>query len=110
MRSMTPIYDLNTSGLRIYTTIDSRMQRYQEDALKEHMKQQQKLFDEHWKGRNPWSYENGKEIPGFITTAAKRSPHFISLKRDLGEEAAWKIMRKPYKMKVFTWNGEKEMT
>jgi penicillin-binding protein 1A len=102
-------YDLNTSGLRIYTTIDSRMQRYQEDALKEHMKQQQKLFDAHWKGRNPWSYENGKEIPGFITTAAKRSPHFISLKRDLGEEEAWKIMRKPYKMKVFTWDGEKEM-
>jgi penicillin-binding protein 1A len=77
--------DLYTSGLRIYTTIDSRMQRYQEAALTEHMKTQQKLFDEHWKGRNPWTFDNGKEIPGFITTAAKRSPHFISLKRDLEE-------------------------
>jgi penicillin-binding protein 1A len=102
--------DLYTSGLRIYTTIDSRIQRYQEEALTEHMKQQQKLFDEHWKGRKPWTYDNGKEIPGFITTAARRSPHFISLKRDLGEEEAWKIMKRPYKMKVFSWNGEKEVT
>ena len=43
-------FDLYTSGLRIYTTIDSRMQRYAEEAVKEHMKQQQKLFFEHWKG------------------------------------------------------------
>ncbi len=102
-------YDLYTSGLRIYTTIDSRMQRYMEDAVFEHMKQQQQLFDEHWKGRNPWIDRNGKEIPGFLETAAKRSPRFISLKKDLGEEEAWKVMKKPYKMKVFTYEGEKEV-
>ncbi len=102
--------DLHTSGLRIHTTIDSRMQQYQEEALTEHMKQQQKLFDEHWKGRNPWVDDRGKEMPGFIEKAVTRLPHFISLKNLLGEEAAWKIMRRPYKMKVFSWNGEKEVT
>lgn len=102
--------DLYTSGLRIYTTIDSRMQRYQEEAMREHMKAQQKLFDDHWKGRDPWIDANGKEIPGFVNRAVRMSSHFISLKRDLGEEEAWRIMRKPYKMKVFSWDGEREIT
>lgn len=103
-------FDLYTSGLRIYTTIDSRMQVYQEEALKEHMKQQQKLFDDHWKGRNPWIDAEGKEIKGFVERAVRMSPHFISVKKDLGEEEAWKAMRKARKMKVFSWEGEKEMT
>jgi penicillin-binding protein 1A len=103
-------FDLYTSGLKIYTTIDSRMQRYQEEAVRDHMKQQQKLFDDHWRGRNPWIDANGKEIGGFLERAVKMSPHFISLKSDLGEEEAWKAMRRPRKMKVFSWEGEKEIT
>ncbi len=103
-------FDLYTSGLRIYTTIDSRMQNYAEAAMEEHMKVQQKLFLDHWKGRNPWIDENGKEIKNFLDRAVRVSPRFRQLKKDLGEEEAWKIMRKPYKMKVFTWDGEKEMT
>jgi penicillin-binding protein 1A len=101
--------DLYTSGLRIYTTIDSRMQAYQEEALDEHMRHQQKLFDAHWKGRNPWADENGKEIPGFIEKAVRGLPYFNLLKREVGEEEAWKVMRRPYKMKVFSYDGEKEM-
>ena len=103
-------YDLYTSGLRIYTTIDSRMQKYAEEAVTEHMKEQQKLFFEHWKGRNPWIDENGKEIKGFLERAVRVSPRFIALKKEVGEEEAWKIMRTPYKMKVFSWDGEKEVT
>jgi len=103
-------FDLYTSGLRIYTTIDSRMQVYQEQALHDHMKQQQKLFDTHWKGRDPWIDAHGKEIPGFLDRAVRMSPHFISLKNDLGEKEAWRIMRRPYKMKVFSWEGEKLVT
>lgn len=103
-------FDLYTSGLRIYTTIDSRMQEYQEQAMNEHMKVQQKLFDAHWKGRNPWAYPDGKEIPGFIEKAVKSLPYFNVLKREVGEEEAWKVMRRPYKMKVFSYDGEKEVT
>ncbi len=103
-------YDLYTSGLRIYTTIDSRMQSYMEEAVWEHMKTQQALFMEHWKGRNPWIDQNGKEIQGFIERAVRVSPRFINLKKEVGEEEAWKIMRTPYKMKVFSYDGEKTMT
>lgn len=103
--------DLNTSGLRIYTTIDSRMQTYQEQAVAQHMKEQQRLFDDHWKGRNPWIDKEGKEMVGFIDKAVKRSPHFLQLQREVGEEEAWRVMRKPYKMKVFSWDGgEKTVT
>jgi len=102
-------YDLYTSGLRIYTTIDSRMQTYMEAAVWDHMKTQQKLFFEHWKDRNPWTDQNGKEIQGFVERAVRISPRFINLKKELGEEAAWKIMRTPYKMKVFSYDGEKTM-
>lgn len=104
--------DLNlyTSGLRIYTTIDSRMQAYAEEALTRHMKEQQKIFADHWKGRNPWIDEDGREIPGFIKTAVRRLPYFNVLKNKLGEEEAWKVMNRPYKMKVFSWDGEKEVT
>jgi penicillin-binding protein 1A len=106
-------YDLYTSGLRFYTTIDSRMQRYIEQAGLEHMKQQQKLFFEHWKGRNPWTVLEGstfKEDKKYIEKAVRRLPKFIALKEEVGEEEAWKIMRKPYKMKVFSYDGDKEVT
>ncbi|CAG5067471.1 Penicillin-binding protein 1A [Dyadobacter sp. CECT 9623] len=101
--------DLKTSGLRIYTTIDSRLQQHMETAMNEHMREQQRLFDAHWKGRNPWAYPDGREVPGFIEKAVKALPHFIALKKDIGDAEAWKIMRKPYKMKVFSYDGEKEM-
>ncbi|WP_025762260.1 transglycosylase domain-containing protein [Dyadobacter tibetensis] len=103
--------DLYTSGLRIYTSIDSRMQQYQEEAVEEHMRTQQKLFDEHWKGKgDPWRDDSGRELTGFIDRAVRMSGHFISLKRDLGEEQAWKVMKTPRKMKIFTWDGEKTVT
>ncbi|PWJ58231.1 penicillin-binding protein 1A [Dyadobacter jejuensis] len=103
--------DLYTSGLRIYTTIDSRMQQYQEEAVEEHMRTQQKLFDDHWKGQGePWRDDSGREMKGFVDRAVKMSGHFITLKRDLGEEQAWKVMRTPRKMKIFTWDGEKTVT
>ncbi len=104
-------FDLYSSGLRIYTTIDSRLQQYQEEAVEEHMKAQQKLFDEHWKDRGaPWRDDSGHEIKGFLERAVKVSPHFRSLQKDIGEEAAWKVMKTPRKMKVFSWDGEKTVT
>jgi penicillin-binding protein 1A len=101
--------DLKTSGLRIYTTIDSRLQQHMETALNEHMREQQRLFDAHWQGRNPWAYPDGREVPGFIEKAIQSLPHFIALKKEAGEAEAWKAMRRPYKMKVFSYDGEKEL-
>ena len=47
-------YNIYRDGLKIYTTIDSRMQRYAEEAIREHLTELQKLFYAHWKGREPW--------------------------------------------------------
>jgi penicillin-binding protein 1A len=47
-------YNLYRDGLKIYTTLDSRMQTYAEEAVRTQMKSLQSLFDEHWKGQDPW--------------------------------------------------------
>lgn len=104
--------DLYQDGLRIVTTLDSRMQAHAEDAIAEGMKQLQRSFDGHWGKNNPWIDEQGNEIPGFIDTVAKRTDYYKSLvkrfKNDLDSISFY--MNKPHKMKVFAWTdkGEKE--
>ena len=105
-------HDLYSDGLKIYTTIDSRMQKYAEAAVAEHMKLQQKWFDAHWKGQQPWRDENGRVIPNFLNTAIQRTERYRSLNaRYEGNKDSIKYhLNKKYKMKVFTWNGgEKEV-
>ncbi|QJW88906.1 penicillin-binding protein [Spirosoma taeanense] len=106
--------DLYTSGLRIYTTIDSRMQTYAEEAVMANMRDQQKKFYEHWRGRNPWVQKNPRskkyeEIPGFIETVARRTSRYKQLKAGYGddEKAIWREMQKPTKMKVFVYGGRR---
>jgi penicillin-binding protein 1A len=104
--------DLYTEGLKIYTTIDSKMQKYAEEAVVENMKDQQKKFFAHWKGRNPWINEHYKEIPGYIEKEARKTGRYKQLKQQYehNESAIWKEMNKPIKMKVFSWNGERDTT
>ncbi len=106
--------DLYTSGLKIYTTIDSRMQAYAEEAVMANMRDQQKKFYEHWRGRNPWVQKDPRtkkyvEIPGFIESVAKRTTRYKQLKAVYGndEKAIWRDMRKPVKMKVFVYGGRR---
>ncbi len=109
--------DIYTKGFKIYTTIDSHMQTYAEEALKENMKDQQKKFYAHWKGKGrPWVLESktkeGRyvEIPNFIENIAKNSPRFKELKEIYEDDSdkIWKEMNRPTKMRVFTWNGERD--
>lgn len=72
--------DLDTEGLKIYTTIDSKMQKYAEEAVTQNMKDQQKKFFAHWKGRNPWTTEDYKEIPGYIEKEAKKNRQVQTVK------------------------------
>nr|WP_293833193.1 transglycosylase domain-containing protein [uncultured Arsenicibacter sp.] len=104
-------YDLYTDGLKIYTTVDSRMQSYAEDAVDEKMKQLQRTFNNHWKGRNPWTDEDGNEIPGFIDSVAKRTDRYKGLVRRFPQSpdsVNYYMKVRKFKMKVFDWNGEKE--
>lgn len=108
--------DLYTKGFKIYTTIDSRMQRYAEEAMMEHMRDQQAKFDAHWKGKNPWVQrvnENSNsyvEIPGFIENIAKRTGYYKELQEQYGndEQKILKGMNEKMPMRVFTWKGERD--
>jgi penicillin-binding protein 1A len=104
--------DLYKDGLRIYTTIDSRMQTHAENAVVEKMKRLQKTFDNQYKNSNPWRYENGNEIEGFIDTVAKRTEYYKKLSKRFSKypDSVSFYMNKPHKIKVFTWDGEKSLT
>lgn len=104
--------DLWNSGLRIYTTIDSKLQKYAEEAMAEHMKPLQEQFNEEWKkqGRNPWVDDNGKEIQGFLSSRIKRTSAYKSLVEKYGENSdSLKIalnLKRP--MTIYTAKGERD--
>lgn len=104
--------NLYTSGLRIHTTIDSRMQKYAEESVQEHMKAEQSLFNSHWKGRNPWVNEEMKEIKGFIKDAMKRTQRFKELMNAYNndEYKVWEELNRPIKMSVFSYQGDIDTT
>jgi penicillin-binding protein 1A len=67
-------YNIYRDGLKIYTTIDSRMQQYAEEAVKEHLTGLQKTFFDHWKGKTAWA-----QFPEIITNGMKQSPRYKEL-------------------------------
>ena len=106
--------DLYTDGLKIYTTIDTRMQRYAEEAAWNQMKQVQQNFNNHWAGMNPWRDERHQEIPGFIEGIAKRLPVYKHLEKRFPNEpdSVWAYLNRPHIVKLFSYDGafEKEMS
>lgn len=97
-------YNLYRDGLRIYTTVDTRMQRYAEEAVKEHMTDLQKSFYDHWKGRVAWA-----DQPQIIEETMKRSERYLRLQKEgKSESEIKKIFDKKVEMKVFSWKGEKD--
>lgn len=107
-------YNLYTDGLRIYTTVDSRMQTYAEDAVKEHFsKELQPLFDKEKRGRSyaPFSSSVSKQVDTLIYRAMKVSDRYRNLKKEGKSDAEiLKIFKKPADMKVFSWGGEIDTT
>jgi len=108
-------YDLWESGLKIYTTIDSRMQQFAEKAMQGHMAKLQAEFEAQWKIRahNPWvDEETGVEIKNFLQKKIKRTDTYKNLVARYGEKSdSIKIMlnlKKP--MTIFTWKGERDTT
>ena len=102
--------DLYADGLKIYTTIDSRMQQYAEDAVKEHVSKMQGFFYQQWRGRNPWADEQQKEIPNFINTSFKKTDTYRILKEAYDGDSAkiYQAASVKRKMQIFTWKGPKD--
>lgn len=99
-------------GLKIYTTIDSKMQRYAELAVQKQMSALQKEFFAEWKGQNPWRLEkeSWKEDPDYLWKNLKKTGKYSYLaeKYGKGSDSIMFYLRKKEPMNVFTWRGDRD--
>lgn len=101
-------YNIYTDGLKIYTTIDPKLQQYAEEAVTKHMKRLQKRFFEHWRGENPWVDSKGNEIKGFIEDLVEETPTYKILKERFGDntDSIDYYLNLPHQMTIFSWKGD----
>ncbi len=101
-------YDIYKDGLKIFTTINPRMQEYAEIAVYRHMQNLQKVFSSQHniKDGSTWKTPEGKAV---LTNAMKQSDRWRNLKDDgLDEEEIKKSFMEPVRMKIFSWNEKRE--
>jgi penicillin-binding protein 1A len=103
-------YNIYKDGLKIYTTIDSKMQNYAEEAVYEHMNDLQKMFSKEClnKKNAPFAWNISKqEIEGIMNSSVKRSDRYRQLKEDgLSHEKIIEIFHKPVPMRVYSLRGD----
>ncbi len=107
-------YNIYKDGLRIYTTVDSRMQQYAEEAVNEHMRDLQKAFTKECKTKRnaPFAWNvDPKQIAGIMNSAVKRSDRYRELKQQgLNEEKITKAFNTPVQMNVYSLRGDIDTT
>ncbi len=98
-------YDLYTDGLKIFTTLDSRMQKYAEESVDKQMQNVQRNFNGHWGKEAPWRDKQGKEIPNFIEDIATRTSayKYLAKKYDNNEDSVTWYLNKPHTCKIFDY-------
>lgn len=95
-------YNLETDGLRIYTTLNFEMQRAADTAMAEHMQKLQKLFDRHWQGRKPWGQNEA-----VFRSALNRSLHWQALQRKkLSDDSLKYYLDRPHPVQVYAAGGD----
>ncbi len=103
-------YNIYRDGLRIFTTIDSRMQQYAEEAVDEHMYDLQRMFNREIKNKKNAPFDHGlskEEIEGIMNASIRRSDRYRSAKaQGMSHEEIIETFRKPVKMKVYNIHGE----
>ncbi len=103
-------YDIYRDGLKVYTTIDSRMQQYAEEAVAEHMKDLQKAFDEQNQNNPtaPFRGINQDQIDRIINRGIHNSDRWKRLKaHGVSEDSIMKVFKVDRKMHVYAWNEER---
>ena len=104
--------NLYKDGLKIYITLDSKMQGYAEEAIKEHLTDLQKRFDAEQRNRKqrPFYLINDKQINSIMMSAMKRTGRYKQLKNaGVPEDSIMLDFKKPIKTSRFTWSGEEEV-
>ena len=102
-------YDIYQDGLKIYTTIDSRMQRYAEEAVSEHMQAQQKAFFRELKRKKnaPFSKQlTQEEVDGIMNRSMRQTDRYRIMKRaGYSHDSIMAAFMTPREMQVFTYDG-----
>nr|WP_308595007.1 transglycosylase domain-containing protein [uncultured Parabacteroides sp.] len=103
-------YNLYTDGLKIYTTIDSRMQKYAEDAVREHIGGYlQSAFFKEKKGKSyaPFSHDLRQgEVDTIFMRAMHQTDRYRAMKKSGASEKEIKAaFNEPVEMRVFSWDG-----
>ena len=104
-------YSLYTDGLKIHTTIHSRMQRYAEEAMREHMSLHQEIFFAEKRGRRSAPFEGitDRQVEEIMLNAVRQSDRSrIMRARGVSDADILKRFREPAEMTIFTWAGDKD--
>lgn len=99
--------DLYSDGLKIYTTLDTRLQKYAEEAVRKKMQSLQNQFNAHWGNTPPWQDSKHHEIPEFIENIAKKTSEYKRLKQKYSDnqDSIDYYLNLPHPVKVFTYDG-----
>lgn len=103
------LYDISSDGLKIYTTLDSRMQAYAEQAVDSHMTKLQAEFDRQNQRNNiaPFRDVTQSEIDRIMNSAMRRSDRWREMKKaGKSEEEIIESFQTPADMRIFSWGGE----
>lgn len=102
-------YDLNEDGLKIYTTIDSKLQKYAEEAVAEQMKTLQRRFYSVWGNEDPW-YDSEKKKVDYPDRAMKNLPIYTLLQKKFPNQpdSVAAYFNKKKKMQIFTYKGDRD--
>ena len=116
MKEDSTFYNIYKDGLKIYTTIDSRLQRYAEQAVRKHLRNYlQPEFEKDLNGRSrtsrakaPFDWRvTDKEIEQILTASIKQTPRYYEYKlRNLPWDSVWYYFNQPTEMTVFSWEGD----
>ena len=105
-------YNLYTDGLKIYSTINSRMQTYAEQSLRERMANLQDLFFKEKSGSKTYPYSRNlkqEDVNKILDRAVKQSDRYRALKKDNKSESEIQtVFNTPVEMTVFSWQGAKD--
>ena len=100
--------NLREEGLRIYTALNTRLQRHAEGAVREQMAYLQEKFDEHWEGMHPWRDGQFREMPDFIENLARKTGYYAYYSKKYGgnEDSIFHHLREDrHPVRMFTYKG-----
>ncbi|MCD0489037.1 penicillin-binding protein [Pedobacter sp. MC2016-14] len=102
-------YSLYEDGLKIYTTIDSKLQKYAEEAVSEQMKILQKRFYNVWGNEDPW-YDSEKKKVDYPNRAMHNLPIYALLQKKFANQpdSIDAYFNKKKKMRIFSWKGDRD--